>query len=386
LSLPSLPKFAEELRNKPIDSFISRLLEMPPESNVSKIIGMLKEGGAYEVFLPEGSRCGIISARDVLKTANVEATKPSALMSYAPVLSREASVGLAARLMADYRIRAVPVTDGRRIVGQINSVSLLQELRGKIDRDLRISSITTKNPITVEAGASVAKAKDIMARKRIDHLPVMSNGHVTGIITSIDIVSRIPPQERVGSRSMKPEIRRSFDFAVRDAMDPTPLTCAPEIEAKQALDKMLDGGKTYILVTQWDELQGIATYRDFMTLLAEPEPEPEVPMFMVGLPEDPFEAEATKTKFKRTINQLHRSFPDILEARSVVKAKFSRPGKERGRYEVTVHIRTSKDTYTYSEGGWELPAIYDAITDRLKRLLTQKQKRRKRERERTEYI
>jgi ribosome-associated translation inhibitor RaiA len=150
---------------------------------------------------------------------------------------------------------------------------------------------------------------------------------------------------------------------------------------------MLKSAKTYILVNQWEELQAIATQRDFMSLLVEAEPEPEVPIFMVGLPEDPFEAEATKAKFKRTINQLHRHFPDILEARSVVKSKFTKPGKERGRYEVTVHIKTPKNSYSYSEGGWELPVIYDMITDRLKRLLTQKQKRRRtRERERQETV
>jgi hypothetical protein len=59
-------------------------------------------------------------------------------------------------------------------------------------------------------------------------------------------------------------------------------------------------------VTQWEELQGIATHRDFMTLLAAPKPESDVPIFMVGLPDDPFEAEATKSKFRRTVNQLRR--------------------------------------------------------------------------------
>jgi ribosome-associated translation inhibitor RaiA len=153
------------------------------------------------------------------------------------------------------------------------------------------------------------------------------------------------------------------------------------------LDLILSGTRTYILVTQWEELQGIATHRDFMTLLAGTEPESELPIFMVGLPEDPFEAEATKAKFKRTINQLHRVFPDIIEARSVIKSKSTKPGKERRRYEVNVQIRTTRDLHTYSEEGWELPAIYDIITDRLKRLLIQKQKpRRSREREAQEAL
>ncbi len=382
MSVTSAPRRIEEFKNRPADSFTSDLVESPPDSNLSKIIGLLRERGVYEVFIPEGTRCGMISARDVLKATTIEATKPSAVMSYVPVPTKDSPVREVARLMADYRIRAVPISDGRKIIGQVNCVSLLQELKGKIGSDMRITSLTTKNPITIDKASSVGKARELLVRKRIDHLPVTADSRIVGIVTSAQIVAAMVTPERVGSKSVKPETRRSFEFPVGDAMEPNPLSFPPETSAEQALDSMLRGAKTCVLVTQWEELQGIATQRDFMALLAETEPEPEVPVFMVGLPEDPFEAEATKTKFKRTINQLHRSFPDILEARSVIKSKFTKPGKERGRYEVTVHIKTPRNSYSYSEGGWELPVIYDLITDRLKRLLTQKQKRRRiRERE-----
>lgn len=385
MSVTRLPKYVEELKTRPIQPFISPLVEFRPDASLAKIIGLLKERGVYEVFFPEGNRCGIISARDVLKTTNIETTKPSAVISYVPTAAKESTVAEVARLMTDYRIRAAPISEGHKIIGQLNCATLLQELKGKIGDSMRITSLATKNPVTIDNMASVGKARDLLLRKRIDHLPVTSDSKVAGILTSIHIVTRMVPLERVGSKSKQPETRRSLGFPVGDAMDPNPLTCSPETGAEQALDLMLSSAKSSILVTQWEELQAIATQRDFMSLLAQVEPEPEVPVFMVGLPEDPFEAEATKTKFKRAINQLHRSFPDILEARSVIKSKFTKPGKERGRYEVTVHIRTTRDLYSYSEGGWELPAIYDLITDRLKRLLTQKQKRHRfRERERQE--
>lgn len=385
MSLASLPKYVEELRRQPVDTFLSSLVESPTDSSLTKIIGLFRERGIYEVFLPEGTRCGMISARDVLKATNIEATKPSAIMGYVPVLDKQSLVGDVARLMADYRIRAVPISDGRKIVGQVNCITILSKLKGKIGEEKRITSIATKSPITLEKEASIAKARDLMVRKRIDHLPVTSVQRPEGIITSTDIVSRIVPLERVGRKSMKPETRHVFDFPVSYAMESNPLTCSAETRADRALDMMLSGTRSYILVTQWDELQGIATHRDFMTLLAGPEPESEIPVFMVGLPEDPFEAEATKAKFKRSINQLLRVFPDIFEARSVIKSRSTTPGKERRRYEVKVQIRTTRDSYSYSEEGWELPAIYDVITDRLKRLLTQKQKpRRTREREVTE--
>ena len=318
----------------------------------------------------------MISERELLKATNIETAKPSALVSYIPVLRKEALVGEVARLMADYRIRATPISDGRKIIGQVNCTTLLRELRGRIGGDLRVTSLATENPVTIQEDDPVAKARELLVRKRIDHLPVINDKRIVGLLTSSHIVSRLKPPERVGSKSIRPDTKSSLDFRVGDAMDMTPLTFLPDATAEQALESILNTNKTCILVTQWEELQAICTQRDFMTLLAEVEPPPEFPVFIVGLPQDPFEAEATKAKFKRAVNQLHRVFPDILEARSVIKSKF-KAGRDRGRYEVTVQIRTPIDSFSYSDEGWELPALYDLITDRLKRLMANKQKPRR---------
>jgi CBS domain-containing protein len=375
----------EELRMQPIDSLLSEPVQISPDSSLSKIAGLFRERRILEVFLLEGTRCGIICARDLMKASNIEATKAATIMSYVPVASKQSSLGDIARIMSDYRIRAVPISDDHRIVAQANSSSILGGLMGKIGAETRVAAIASREPTDVESGESVAKARELMIRKRIDHLPVTKQRKLTGIITSSDIVSLMAAPTRLGNKSMKPESRGMFDFSVRELMEINPLTCSPNTTADRALEMILASRGVYILVTQWEELQGIATHRDFMRLLAEEEPESEVPLFIVGLPEDPFEAEATKAKFRRIVNQLRRVFPDILEARSVIKSKFSRPGKERGRYEVTVQVRTSSDFYTFSENGWELPAIYDVITDRLKRLMTQKQKpHSQRERQRQE--
>lgn len=323
----------------------------------------------------------MISERELLKATSIEATKSSALVSYVPVLRKEALVQEVARLMADYRIRATPISDGRKIVGQVNCTALLRELKGRIGEDLKITSLATENPITIQEDDPVGKARELLVRKRIDHLPVIHDKRVVGLLTSSHIVSRLKSPEHVGSKSIIPDTKSSLDFRAGDTMDKTPLTCPPDATAEHALESILKNERTCILVTQWEELQSISTQRDFMTLLAEVEPAPEFPVFIVGLPEDPFEAEATKAKFKRAVNQLHKVFPDILEARSVIKSKF-KAGRDRGRYEVTVQIRTPVDSFSYSDEGWELPAVYDLITDRLKRLMTDKQKpRRARQRE-----
>ena len=379
------PTRVEEIKTRPIDTMISPLVESPPDVALSKVLGILRDREAYEVFLPESNRCGMISERELLKATNLE-EKTSSAISYVPALPKDSSIGEAARLMADYRIRALPISDGRKIIGQINCATLLKELKGSVEDDLRVTSLATSSPLTIDQGESVAKARELLIRRRIDHLPVTNEKRLAGSITSTQIVSLLRIPQRVGSRSMHPQVNANLDFPVGDAMDRNPLTCPPDTTAQHALSLLLDNAKTCILVTQWEELQSIATQRDFMTILAEVEPEPEVPVFIVGLPEDPFEAEATKAKFNRIIHQLHRVFPDILEARSIIKSKH-KARNERARYEVTVQIRTPRNSFSYSEEGWELPLVYDVITDRLKRLMTNKQKpQRVRERESSEQI
>ena len=379
-ALSTTAKYVEVVKNQPIADMISPLVEAPSDATLSRILGILREREVYQVFLPEGVRCGMISEREILKETNIELTKPAAVTRYIPVVREEALVGEVARLMADYRIRAAPVSNGRKIIGQVNGTALLGELKGRIG-DLRITSLATSNPTTIDEAALVATAREVLVKRRFDHLPVTAGKSLVGLVSSTHIVSLLKAPERVGSKSILPQTKAGLDFPVGDLMDKNPLTCPPETSADDALKHALDGAKTCILITQWDELQGIATQRDFMTLLAEVEPEPEAPVFIVGLPEDPFESEATKAKFKRIVLQLEKVFPDILEARSVIKAK-RKAGSERERYEVTVQIRTPRDSVSYSAEGWELPAVYDVITDRLKRLMTHKQKtRRPRERE-----
>jgi CBS domain-containing protein len=292
-------KYIDAIKNKSIENLISPLLEAPTNATLSRILGILTERETYQVFLPEEARCGMISEREIMKETNIELTKPTAVIRYVPTVREEASVGEVARLMADYRIQAAPVSNGRKIVGQVNRATLLGELKGRIGGDFRITSVATNNPITIDENVPVTKVRDMFLKKHIDHMPVTSGKRLVGLVTSTQIVALLRNPERVGSKSILPQTKAGLDFPVVDIMDKNPIKCSPESSAEEALKLMLDSARTCILVTQWDELQAITTQRDFMTLLAEVEPEPEVPVFIVGLPEDPFESEATKAKFKR---------------------------------------------------------------------------------------
>ena len=364
----------ETVRRTKLDSLATDLIEVPPESNLRKVISIMVEEGVHELLMPDKKRCGMITVADALR-ASME-TKPGALVTHIPVMTTETTVGEAARIMTDYKIGAVPVSDGRKITGQVTNRNLLHLLKGNL-ADRRISSVSKENPVTMNADDSATSARELLIRKRINHIPVKHRDKLVGLVTSNQILGVLPSRERVGMKSINPETRSGLDFPLKDIMDPDPLTSAPQDSSEESLNRLLRLDKTCVLVAQWDELQGIATRGDFIALLAELEQKPEVPIYIVGLPDDPFEAEVAKQKFKRTINQLHKILPQILEARSVIKSTTSKPGKERRRYEVRVHIKTPKNAYSYMASGWQLAEVYDTITDRLKRILSQKDQRRR---------
>jgi hypothetical protein len=97
------------------------------------------------------------------------------------------------------------------------------------------------------------------------------------------------------------------------------------------------------------------------------------PFYIVGLPEEPTEAVEAKMKFERLSAELCRAFPFVEEIRAVVKSK--KASKDHARYEVSVEVYTPKDRHAFSESGYDLVEVFDALGPKMKRLLTSRQSR-----------
>lgn len=103
------------------------------------------------------------------------------------------------------------------------------------------------------------------------------------------------------------------------------------------------------------------------------ESDKKLPYYIVGLPEEPIEAEEAKAKFERLSSELCKVFPFIEEIRAVVKSK--KPGKEHARYEVSVEVYTPRDRHAFEGSGYNLAAVFDSMGPKMKRLLSSRQSR-----------
>ncbi len=356
---------------------VGELMEEAPvvadDASISKVIGVMRERGAYEVFTQVGDKVGSISMRDILKAPDITTTKVSSMLVYVPNLALKESIVSAASVMEQYRLRALPIVEHHRIVGQVNAASIIKAMNHDYLAKFKIKSIMTGNPIVMGADDSVMKARRIMVRRRIDHMPIVDGERLEGVVTSSHIVFRMLPSESLKRGAFSMEKQSRLDFPLSRVMDTDLVTFGTEDKVSDVWANMVKRRSTYAVASFWNEVQGIVTYRDFLKILSAEKISREIPVYMVGLPEDPFEAEATRDKFIRVINGLRKTFPEIVEARSIIKTKQIR--SDRRRYEVKAVIKTPYDTYSYSEGGYDLPSIYDVVTERMKRLMAQRRSR-----------
>ena len=104
-------------------------------------------------------------------------------------IGKDNLVSDALAIMARYRISGVPVTEGEKLVGIITN----RDIAFETDYSKKVSEVmTSENLITALEGTSIAEAKEILAKNKIEKLPLVDeNFNLKGLITIKDIQKTI---------------------------------------------------------------------------------------------------------------------------------------------------------------------------------------------------
>ena len=129
--------------------------------------------------------------------------------------------------MSHYRLRALRAVQNNEIVGQITAKAIVKgiyeaDISGSRNSNtVNASNIMTPNPIVITPKDRVSTARNIMMRRRIDHLPIVEeqeNTKLAGILTSTHIAQAMLPSERIGRESIgidNKSIRLDFSWCCR---------------------------------------------------------------------------------------------------------------------------------------------------------------------------
>lgn len=138
-----------------------------------------------------------------------------------------------------------------------------------------VKDIMTRDPISIEQDTPVGTAIDVMAEKKIRHLPVVNEGgEVVGIITDRDLRSAAlaPALEQHLSETARRRLKgigaALENLRVKDTMTWNPVTATPGMPVTQAAAMMLERHIGSLPVVDKGRLVGIVTDRDAVKALA----------------------------------------------------------------------------------------------------------------------
>jgi CBS domain-containing protein len=94
-------------------------------------------------------------------------------------------------LLAERRIGALPVVEGRGVVGIVSERDVIYGLKsdGAAMLDWPVSRMMSAPAVTVDPQTSVLAALSLMTRRRIRHLPVVGGEGLIGIVSIGDLVA-----------------------------------------------------------------------------------------------------------------------------------------------------------------------------------------------------
>ena len=141
-------------------------------------IAIAREGGLGIIHKNMSIEAQAAMADKVKRSENGVITDPF-------FLSPEHKVSDAQELMARYRISGVPITENGKLVGILTN----RDLRFETNFDQPIKNVMTKdNLVTAPVGTDLETAKQILAKHRIEKLPIVDeNYNLRGLITIKDI-------------------------------------------------------------------------------------------------------------------------------------------------------------------------------------------------------
>ncbi len=134
---------------------------------------------------------------------------------------------------------------------------------------MRVEEWMTHDPITIEPGAPVLAALDLMLDRGIRHLPVVeAAGALIGIVSIDDLRAALPVATSLRTPLSAEERQLVRDYAVDDAMTWAPETVAPETPLDRAAERLAElrigclpvvgaGGRLVGILSETDALRAL---------------------------------------------------------------------------------------------------------------------------------
>lgn len=134
-----------------------------------------------------------------------------------------------------------------------------------LEHDVHVRHLMHAAPVTISPDATVPEAQRLMQHQRVQHLLVVQDGHLLGILAERDLLAVLPSP---ATSLSKWEVLYLLDkLTVRQVMTTEVVTVTPESTVSDAVRLMLAHRISALPVVEARQVVGILTQRDMLQAL-----------------------------------------------------------------------------------------------------------------------
>lgn len=258
---PSLP--IKNAAEKMVENDVRRLPVTSP--GTEKLQGLLVSRDIVD-FLSGGEKHKIIEEKHEGNFLSAVNDSSRLIMNpESPYADMRSSISEVAKILRDTGVGGTPIVDKKKeVVGMVTEREFANYLPNPAH--VEIQNYMTTNLTTVEPELFLMEVMKEMISNGFRRLPVVDDGQLKGLITSVDILNYFGTNEVF--RHMKTgDARDAFAIEVERIMTENPVTGSPKEDLGEAARKMEKHGYGGLPVLENDELVGIITERDILEIL-----------------------------------------------------------------------------------------------------------------------
>lgn len=183
----------------------------------------------------------------------------------APFTKDSSSISEVAKLLLETGVGGVPILNKKEtVVGIVTERDFAKYMPSPAN--VRVEGHMTKDVVTADPDIPLIDAMKRMISEGFRRLPVVKNGSLTGVITSVDVLEYFGTNE-VFNHMQSGDALDAMSIEIKKLMTRDPVTTTPEADLGRVARKMGNHGYGGLPVLENDELIGMITERDILDLL-----------------------------------------------------------------------------------------------------------------------
>lgn len=342
---------------------LSRCLEAF-EKGMPPVLAVLNEKDKYE---------GMITRRTILRSRlDPTTTKVKTLMKVAPPVNPDLSLTKTAKLMIESGLRQLPVFEKSKLLGFITDEHLIHAAVTKDWGRIKIETIMTKAPHTLESNRSVGAVLSLMREYGISHVPIMEAGRLVGMIGIVDILENIYwPQRHQTTGDIVGEKIETLSISAKGIMKRPVVTVEPTTSLRDAEKAMHDNDVSCLAVTSNDRLVGVATKLDFLEPISQLEAAERKMSVQFGVKEVDITPEQQAFMMDEFDAFTHK-YQDAFQLGTLfvyMKSHGNTNLRDTPMIHCRLQFRTARGTFVSASEGWGIEPTFRVALDRLDRRL-----------------